>query len=347
MRARSIKRVLTVALATTMVLGSSMSAFAANGESEGTGEYEGGEMQYPTLSITLPVIPDHTYDYIADPNGLISATAAAHYGGATFTGTSGIFFKTTEADGDVKAIYTNKSKAQEVTNQNAQDVDITVKLEQLEAGDESIVYSDTATFETEDTANKLYLAVTDDAASDAQVSALSATTAATLTTTVPGVPDNYKPNWDETNGYGYVLKDAGELEDWETCSYILTGALNTNATWGDDVTFPSIKVTWSYAEHTDGVAITGATKVSGQAYGYTATFTKGTALNLSATGLTAATWASDIDGEYKTSANITVSNGTATIAGSNWGSAQAGDNRYLKLVIDGEEYIVKITVATE
>ena len=166
MRARSIKRVLTVALATTMVLGSTMTAFAAAGESEGEGTYEGGEMKYPTLSVTLPTIPDHTYDYIADPNGLISATSAAHYDGATFTGNSGIFFKTTDAEGETKATYTDTSKAQEVTNNNAQDIDVTVKLEQKTAGDESIVYADSATFESTDTANKLYLAVTDGAAQD-------------------------------------------------------------------------------------------------------------------------------------------------------------------------------------
>ena len=44
----------------------------------------------------------------------------------------------------------------------------------------------------------------------------------------------------------------------------MTGALNKNATWGDDVEFPSIKVTWSYAEHRDSalsntLTVTGAT----------------------------------------------------------------------------------------
>lgn len=43
------------------------------------------------------------------------------------------------------------------------------------------------------------------------------------------------------------------LTDWNKCSFILTGAINTNATWGDNVTFPTIKVTWSYAEHKDSV----------------------------------------------------------------------------------------------
>lgn len=260
MKARGIKIVLTVALATTMVLGTTMTAFAETtpGTSEGTGTYEGGEMQYPTLSVTLPTIPEHTYDYIADPNGLIAMTDAAHYADSTFTGNTGVFFLTTpktEESGSKNA-YTNKSAAQTLTNQNAQDIDVTVKVEEKTAGSESIAYSEVGTFETTDTANKLYLAVTDDAETDPEVSALTASGAATLTATVAGKPANYKPNYDSTNGYGYVLKNTeengGNALTWNSCSFTLTGALNKNADWAsDDFDFPTIKVTWSYAEHTD------------------------------------------------------------------------------------------------
>ena len=259
MKTKSIKRFMTVALAATMVMGSAVTAFAEDtpGVSEGTGTYEGGEMQYPTLSVTLPTIPAGTYDYIADPNGLIAATSAAHYDGAQFTGTTGIFFKTTDGDATadpiVKPTYTEKSKALSITNQNAQDIDVTIKLEQKTAGSEGVAYSDAATFETTDKDTKIYLAVTDGAASDPQVSALSASTAATLTTKVEGVSANYEPSWTQANGYGYVLKESG-LTDWNSCSYNLTGALNKNATWANGVTFPEIKVTWSYAEHQDQAA---------------------------------------------------------------------------------------------
>ena len=263
MKAKGIKRVLTVALATTMVLGTTMTAFAETtpGTSEGAGTYEGGEMQYPTLSVTLPTIPEHTYDYIADPNGLIAMTDAAHYADSTFTGNTGVFFLTTPKTEEAgsKNAYTNKSAAQTLTNQNAQDIDVTVKLEQKTAGSDSIAYSDAATFETTDTANKLYLAVTDDAAQDPAVSALTASSAATLSATVAGKPSNYKPNYDSTNGYGYVLKTKAENDNndltWNSCSFTLTGALNKNADWASNsFTFPTIKVTWSYAEHQDNAA---------------------------------------------------------------------------------------------
>lgn len=250
----NLKKLAAITLAATMVFGGTLTAFAEGegdvpastpGVAEGEGSYEGGEMKYPTLSVTLPTIPAGTYDYIADPNGLIAATSNEKYTGATFNGDTGIFFETA-AD-----TYSEKSAAQTVTNENAQDIDVTVKLEQKTAGDAIIKYAESAAFEDDDNENKLYLAVTDDAATDPKVAALSASGAATVTTTVAGVPGNYEAGYDATKGYGYVLKDEADLTDWNDCSFILTGAVNTNATWGDDVTFPTIKVTWSYKEHKD------------------------------------------------------------------------------------------------
>lgn len=274
MSKRNLKRFAAVTLAATMAFGSAMTVFAegegtpAAGVAEGTGSYEGGEMKYPTLSVTLPTIPTGTYDYIADPNGLIAATSNEKYANATFTGSTGVFFKTAEADPDTegsKDSYTEKSAAQTVTNENAQDLDVTVKLEQKTAGDTIIQYAESATFASDDKANKLYLAVTDDAASNPNVAALSANGAAVVKTTVAGVLSNYAPGYNATDEkYEYTLKDEADLTDWNDCSFILTGAINTNATWGDNVTFPEIKVTWSYAEHTDayvsGTAVSTSSK---------------------------------------------------------------------------------------
>ena len=253
MSAKRIRKLLTVVLSTSMVLGCTITAFADT-TVDGKGDYEGGAMKYPTLSVTLPTIPEGTYNYIADPNGLIAATSAAAHDGATFTGTTGIFFKTTDATGEAKAIYTNESKAQTVTNNNAQDIDVTIKLEQKTAGDEGIAYSNTATFENTDKAKKLYLAVTDGAETP-KTAALTASGAAIITTTVPGVTSNYEPKYDSTTKkYGYALKANVDPQTWKTCSYKLTGALNMGAEWGDGLKFPAIKVTWSAVEHLDDAA---------------------------------------------------------------------------------------------
>lgn len=266
MSKKNFKRIAALMMAATMTVESAMTVFAADdsetpaapttGVSEGTGSYEGGEMKYPTLSVTLPTIPDGTYDYIADPNGLIAATQTAKYANSTFTGDKGLFFLTSTAEDGTKT-YTEKSAAQTLTNENAQDIDVTVKLEQKTAGDAIVKYADSATFADTDKENKIYLAVTDDASTDAKVSALTATGAATVTKTVAGTPGNYTPGYNTTNGYGYTKK-TGDGLTWGTCSFILTGAINKNATWGDGVNFPEIKVTWSYAEHVDATPANGS-----------------------------------------------------------------------------------------
>lgn len=281
MRKKFFKKSVAIALTAAMTFGSALTVFAEGeehnptsptetptaGVGEGTGSYEGGELKYPTISVTLPTIPAGTYDYVADPNGLIEATkgddgSAAKDSDSTYTGSTGIFFLTSTAD-DGKKTYTEKSKALTLSNENAQDIDVSVKLEQKTAGDTAIQYAQTGTFETSDKVNKLYLAITDDASTDPKVAALSASGAATLTTTVAGVPNNFKAGYDSGDGqYKYSVKDEADLTDWNDCSFNLTGAINKNATWGDNVNFPTIKVTWSYKEHTDAPNVT-ETSISG------------------------------------------------------------------------------------
>lgn len=255
---RNFKKVTAVVLAASMVMGGAMTALAAeSGDTSvnSSGDYEGGEMKYPALSITLPVIADGAYDYIADPNGLIKATEtesgdAAKYADSQFQGDTGIYFLTTAKDAsNPKNIYTEKSAAKKVTNENAQNIDVTVKLEKgTNAGDADIALASSNEFTGTD--KELYLAVTD---GTDKTSALSSA-AAEVTTMVPGNKDNYEPKYDTIDGYGYQKKDAADLAAWSECSFYLTGALNMDAKWEDNVAFPDIKVTWSYKENTTASA---------------------------------------------------------------------------------------------
>ena len=144
MRKKNFKKFAAITMAAAMTLGSTLTVFAEGegddtsttptaeaGVAEGEGTYEGGEMKYPTLSVTLPTIPAGTYDYIADPNGLIEKTknddgTASKYADSTFTGTTGIFFLTNTADDGAKT-YTEKSAALTLANENAQDIDVTLR----------------------------------------------------------------------------------------------------------------------------------------------------------------------------------------------------------------------------
>lgn len=248
---RNFKTLTAVALAATMVMGSAMNVMAVSGDAvESEGSYEGGAMKYPRLSVTLPTVAKADYDYIADPNNLIKDTVtasgdAARYKDSQFTGTSGIYFLTTPKDEtNPKNIYSEKSAAKTVTNNNAQDIFVRVKLEQGSvAGDTDVTYAPSDTFTTKN--KEIYLAVTD----DTTTAALSSTAAAVVQKQVNGTKSNYKKAYDEdTDSYGYQLKDAADLADWQECSFYLTGALNTDpdVKWGDNVKFPSIQVTWAY-----------------------------------------------------------------------------------------------------
>jgi hypothetical protein len=341
----NFKRIAALLLSATLVVGSGVTAFAADGESEGTGSYEGGPMQYPTLSVTLPTIPSGTYNYIEDPNGLIAMTSAAHYADSEFTGTTGIFFLTTPKTSDEgsKNQYTANSKALTLVNENAQDIDVTIKLEQKTAGSESIAYSSTGTFETTDKDKKIYLAVTDGKQTDPTTVALTADKAATITTKVVGNKDNYEAAWTSDDGYLYKLKTPaeGQTLSWFRVDYNLTGALNTNAEWEDGLTFPALKVTWSYAEHQDNAAPSIATTTYNLAAStdieVTTNFGTGTSAATSITGV------KKPDGGLLGTANYTISGNKITFLGE-WVDKilvgmNSGDSKKYKVVFNTEDEV--------
>lgn len=241
---KSFKKVLAVAMAATMVIGSSMVAFAT--DSTGTGTFEGVEPELPAYSaITLPTQAAGTYNYIADPAGLIRKYADDTTKGKLPAEASdkGIYF--TLADGK----YSANSKELEITNENAVDADITVKVEVTDDDYDDLSFASAGTWETTDKENELYLAVV----SGSDSAAISDTSAAELTFTIDGKPGNYEVRRTVADGvasYAYAPK-TGDLT-WEKESFNLTGAINKNAEWKDGtVTVPEIKVTWTAAAHVD------------------------------------------------------------------------------------------------
>lgn len=248
---KNLKKFTAVAITVAMTAASSMTVFAT--DMSGDGSYEGGEMKYPTISITFPTVPEGI-DYIADPNELITSTfsgdaAKAEYKGYDFSGDTGIYFKTKQASGDaVRGLYSPESAPMVVSNENAQDVTVTVTLSKTSEASGDVAYSDSADF-SGDTAKKVYLAVTD----DTTTAALSATADATVTTDIAGMKSNFEASYDAANGYGYKVK-SGDLT-WNDATYKLTGAINKDADWKEDnIGVPNIKVTWEYAEKVDNAA---------------------------------------------------------------------------------------------
>jgi len=239
------KRLLAVLLASTMVFGASVTAFAepAPGQvsSDGTGTYEGNMPSYPAPSITMPTITAGTFDYIGDPNGLIQRTESAHYANATWSG-NGIYFLT-----DTNT-YTDTSKAIEVTNNSAYAVDVTVVMAQKTAG-KNVAYSADSTF-ADSTSEEIYLALTDGTNTSAMTQKTEASsttyTPATLSIALAGKPSNYEFKYAD-NTYSITAK-TGELT-WNKSSVVAKGAANLNANWaggtGDAaIAFPAVTVTY-------------------------------------------------------------------------------------------------------
>lgn len=262
MRRNNFKRVAAFSMAAVMLCGSAFTVMAADetNSAEGTGKYEGKDGEKPLISITLPTSSELTgvYDYIADPNDLL--TQAKDHGSlgssATIETNAGILFKT-----DTNK-YGPKSKKFEVESQNMQDIDVTVAVKIKEAGDSLIKYAADDTF-TDSTDNELYLAITNAAASADDLEAVPLTASgATMTQPAAGVAANYELVYNSTDSkYEYTKKSSPS--GWSKVAFDMTGAINTAAEWGEGVKFPKIEVTWSYAEHKDSAL--SKTTISGAA----------------------------------------------------------------------------------
>lgn len=247
------KKVTAIAITAAMTLGSAMTAFAATsgdasgGPVQGEGSYEGEEAKYPAVEVTLPVVPVGTIDYIADPNDVISTMVDAsgdsvntEYKDFVFNSNTGVYFKTTDPSGDVKGEYSDTSNAIEIENQNAQTIELTVKVSETQAASGDVKYADKSAFQSGQ--KQLYLAVTD----GTTTKAMDASGVATFSTTISGKADNYKPTHNTTDGYGYAKKD--DAEGWASASYQMTGAVNKDAEWADGIEFPDVQMTWSWVD---------------------------------------------------------------------------------------------------
>ncbi len=242
---RSFKKGTAAALTAALMLSSSMAAFAAEQEGSltGTGELE-GTLSTDVFSVVLPTVSDTdtTFNFILDPEGLISATGAAKYN-ATFEEGSTLFFA--NSDGN----YSSKSDALTVTNKSTMAVDITLTATVSDV--EGISITEDNAF-TGDKGASLYLALTDGTAT----SAVSASGSASLTTSVDSAPAGaYIVQWNSTDSkYEYVLADEANTT-FPTYSFQLTGACNPNGDWsGLSAAAPSVNVVWSVAEHVDQIA---------------------------------------------------------------------------------------------
>lgn len=235
------KKVMAAVLATTMVMGSSMTAFAAEGTATGTGKLE-GTVNTEVFSVVLPTVAEDgsTLAFTLDPEGLIKKTNAAAYAGKVF-GDGTLFFANV---GDSDTTYSNTSDTLTVTNKSSVAADVTVKA--MVKKNTGIALSDDKAF-TDDTTASMYLAIVD--ANNTDGVAIG-DDGATVTAEVDAAPDGaYKYSWTEDDGYTYVL-DSAFAGDFETYEFKLNGAANAAGDWsglGDAA--PEVELVWEVVAH--------------------------------------------------------------------------------------------------
>lgn len=253
---RKTKRVMAVVLAATMVLGSSLTAFAdepvTSGGTNGAGTSE-GHVNKHVISVTLPIIPDGStpFAYTMDPERLVTETNATKYAtGSTFTDsakTNGVYFQTGE-----KA-YDDKSTVLKAKSESSADVKLTVDVE-VESAATDIELVDTApalTGEDAVTDPQLYLALK---VGDT-TKAVKKSEKVSIETTIAGKDDNFETVV-ESGAYVYKAK-TGDSITWNEAEIQMSGVASKASSEG--LTAPTLKVTWKYEDPsaTPSIAISG------------------------------------------------------------------------------------------
>ena len=221
-----LKKIMALGLAATMVVGSSVVAFAdetsspASGTTTGAGKLE-GTVDTDVFNVVLPPTTSGTLDFTFAPERLIKATSNAAYSGATFGDGTLFFQKETNK-------YENESATLTITNKSAVDVDVKLTAKITDAT--GITLSDDKTF-AEDTSASMYMGVK----SGGVENAITADDGVTIEKTIEKAPEGayeYKYS-DGSYSYGLVGEDALASITFNDMSFTLTGASNSKGDWSE------------------------------------------------------------------------------------------------------------------
>ncbi|WP_026520136.1 hypothetical protein [Butyrivibrio sp. FCS006] len=257
------KRILAAFLVATMVIGSSLTAFAegpvTSGGTEGEGTSE-GHVNKHIISVTLPTIVEGAtpFAYTMDPERLVNETNAAKYAaGSNFTDdakANGVYFTT-----DTNK-YDDKSNELKAVSQSSADVKLIVEVE-TEASTNDIPLVDEAPALSGDnvvTDPQLYLALK----VDDTTKAVKSDEKVTIETTIAGKDANFQTEV-ESGNYVYKAKTGDDIT-WNAATIQMSGVVSKASAEG--LTAPTLKVTWKYedpAEEPEGTEVS-AVAASGE-----------------------------------------------------------------------------------
>lgn len=241
------KKLMAGALAASMVMSTSLVAFAEDPAPAGTGTSSGsgsleGVVETDVYTADLPTQSTTAYNYIVDPQGLIRKTNAAAYSGKTFDeGT--LFFPNASGEYD----YSNTSDAAKITNKSSKN--LSVKVTATATPDSATGAAALATTKTFAETNKnleVYLGITDSVDGSTE-KALAATPGVEMTAVLGAAPEDayeYKYSSTDSKKYSYALKSDVSAFKFAEYSFQINGAANANAAWKADTAVPAVSVKW-------------------------------------------------------------------------------------------------------
>lgn len=241
------KKLLALAIASAMAI-SPATVFAdvttspATGSAVGDGKVE-GYIDKEVFTVVVPTVAAGDFDFILDPQDLIKDSTNAAYTGATFTGTTGLYFKS-----DTNK-YTADSKEMTITNKSS--VDVNVNLEVKVTSDAGVTFTTDKTFK-DDTTPSVFLGLinSQDADSATTPAAVDPSTLTASADVTMAAVDASKFEVKYSGGtYSYGLNSSAADADFKKMTFKLTGAANKNADWTDLKTAaPKIEVVWNISK---------------------------------------------------------------------------------------------------
>lgn len=260
---RKFKKLAAIGLAMTLVIGSSLAAFADDpnsGASSGSGTSE-GHVEEKATNVVLPTIAEGTtpFAYTMDPEGLIQETEGGKYTNAVFPDPNSdthVYFNNGTNDAQ-KIVYANSSAKLKVENKSSHDIDLTVSVTASSAETDIPLVAQSALATAENASLYLGLKVDTEAAV-----AITTSTAATKEVTINGTPGNFKiaVNSGKT-GYEYRVMTLDEYKaiegngsatalPWDSAEFQLEGEVTEDLKITSATTAPTVAVTWSWEDPT-------------------------------------------------------------------------------------------------
>ena len=349
-------------LAATLIMGSSLVAFAADvktGTSGGTGSIE-GIVETDVFKADLPTEAANAYNYIVDPQGLIRKTDAAKYTGATF-GEGSVFFKNTDTS------YSDTSNAATIVNKSSAPLKVTVKAKaDVGTASGAAALSSAKTFADTDTDLKVYLGLSDSVTGNTE-KALTATdttdgTDAILKAVLGAAPEDAYEYSYANNAYSYAIKSDVSGFKFAEYSFQITGVANEKAAWKADTALPTVSVTWDVDLAAAGDTVTVETPEqtapvvpTAPTAPATATYSKANgaeivvdlgAGNLAAEGVAKIQAKNAASDALYDASSATYADGKVTITSAQWPAAPVGSQRWVVITFDDDAATEKTVVVT-